>query len=163
MTLPADDRPSPDGDDRRHRHAARVVLIDPHCRTLLVEIRNPDNGELIWMTIGGGIENGENATAAAAREVLEETGHPGPLRLGRVIREHWVDFSWHGIDYRQHEQWFIATVEAFEANGRFRDEYEVTEIRQARWWTVAELGATTALFSPADLPQFLIKMLTNRA
>ncbi len=114
------------------------------------------------MTVGGGIEDGENPADAAAREVLEETGHDG-LRLDRVVREHWVDYNWHGIAYRQHEQWFIATVEAFEATGRFRDEDERSEIRQARWWTVDELCASTALFSPADLPQFLIETLTNRA
>src|SRR5271155_3286066 len=147
-------------DHRRQRRAARVVLIDPHCRALLVEVCNPDNGELTWMTVGGGIEDGENPADAAAREVLEETGHDG-LRLDRVVREHWVDFSWHGIAYRQHEQWFIAAVEAFEATGRFRDEYERSEIRQARWWTIDELRASTALFSPADLPQFLIETLTN--
>ncbi|MGO8850211.1 NUDIX domain-containing protein [Mycobacterium sp.] len=138
------------------------MLVDPHYRALLVEVRNPDNGELTWMTVGGGIEDGENPADAAAREVLEETGHDG-LRLDRVVREHWVDYNWHGIAYRQHEQWFIATVEAFEATGRFRDEDERSEIRQARWWTVDELCASTALFSPADLPQFLIETLTNRA
>ncbi len=41
---------------RQRRRAARVVLIDPHYRALLVEVRNPDNGELTWMTVGGGIE-----------------------------------------------------------------------------------------------------------
>jgi 8-oxo-dGTP pyrophosphatase MutT (NUDIX family) len=145
-------------DRRRQRRAARVVLIDPDYRTLLVEVRNPDNGELKWMTAGGGIEEGESAADAAAREVLEETGHDG-LRLDRVVREHSVDFSWHGIDYSQHEQWFIATVEAFEASGHFRDEYERSEIRRARWWTSDELRASTALFAPADLPQFLIEIL----
>jgi 8-oxo-dGTP pyrophosphatase MutT (NUDIX family) len=145
-------------DGRRQRRAARVVLVDPDHRTLLVEVGDPDTGELKWMTAGGGIEDGESAAQAAAREVLEETGHRG-LRLDRIVREHWVDFRWHGIDYRQHERWFIATVAAFKASGRFRDEYERSEIRQARWWTVDELRTSTAMFSPADLPQFLIELL----
>jgi len=112
------------------------------------------------MTVGGGIEHGETAADAAAREALEEIGL-ARIQLGRVVRDHWVDFRWHGIDYRQHELWFIASVEAFEPSGCFRDEYEVSEIRQARWWTVRELRDSTDRFSPVDLPQFLIATLAD--
>ena len=50
----------------------RVVVLDGDNRVLLVKQRH--EGKDIWMLPGGGIEAGENALEAAAREVKEETG-----------------------------------------------------------------------------------------
>ena len=50
----------------------RVVVPDDKGRILLV--RQHHENRDIWMLPGGGIEEGENAAEAAAREVLEETG-----------------------------------------------------------------------------------------
>jgi 8-oxo-dGTP pyrophosphatase MutT (NUDIX family) len=58
----------------------RVILFDEAGRVLLVRQRHGERD--IWMPPGGGIEEGENAPEAAAREVLEETGlrvEIGPL------------------------------------------------------------------------------------
>jgi ADP-ribose pyrophosphatase YjhB (NUDIX family) len=50
----------------------RVVVRDGEGRILLVRQRH--EGRDIWMLPGGGIEEGENAAEAAARELFEETG-----------------------------------------------------------------------------------------
>ncbi|MDR0570434.1 MAG: NUDIX hydrolase [Clostridiales Family XIII bacterium] len=59
----------------------RVAVIDEDGRLLLVRQRH--EGREIWMLPGGAIEDGEDAAAAAVREVFEETG----LRIkpGRLI------------------------------------------------------------------------------
>jgi ADP-ribose pyrophosphatase YjhB (NUDIX family) len=59
---------------------ARAIIQDEDGRLLLV--RQCHEGRDIWMPPGGGMEAGENAAQAAAREVREETGlavEIGPL------------------------------------------------------------------------------------
>ena len=49
----------------------RVVVIDPADRVLLIR---HSYGSAHWMLPGGGLKRGEDACAAASREVLEEAG-----------------------------------------------------------------------------------------
>lgn len=55
MVPPADDRLSSLMTTAGRRRTTRVLLIDPHRRALLVEGRNPDDGQLTWMTVGSGM------------------------------------------------------------------------------------------------------------
>jgi 8-oxo-dGTP pyrophosphatase MutT (NUDIX family) len=85
----------------RHRRAARVVLVDAD-RVLMEHVRVAgDAGQGSWWELpGGGLEPGEGTSAAATRELAEETGYldvaMGPavatLRirygLGRVVEQH---------------------------------------------------------------------------
>lgn len=50
----------------------RVIIFDEQDRLLMVRQHHEDRD--IWMVPGGGIEENEDASQAAAREVLEETG-----------------------------------------------------------------------------------------
>ncbi len=50
----------------------RTIVLDEQNRMLMVKQHH--DGKDIWMVPGGGIEEGEGAREAAAREVKEETG-----------------------------------------------------------------------------------------
>ena len=66
------------------RRAARVVLLDPDDRVLLMRYDDgPPNGSH-WSTPGGGLSAGEDYQAAAARELAEETGWSDVVLLGEV-------------------------------------------------------------------------------
>ena len=57
------------------RHAGRVLVIDSAGRVLLLENFDPAQPESrYWVTIGGGLDDCEEAVQAAVRELREETG-----------------------------------------------------------------------------------------
>jgi ADP-ribose pyrophosphatase YjhB (NUDIX family) len=137
------------------RRAARVMLLDPDDRVLLMRYDDgPPNGHH-WTTPGGGLNAGEDYPAAAARELEEETGWSDVTLL------HEVDHRSFPMDYGgqmvfQHERLYLARtdqarrsidgVEAMHASDR---------IAAWRWWTLDELDSTTEAIWPAELPDLI--------
>jgi 8-oxo-dGTP pyrophosphatase MutT (NUDIX family) len=67
------------------RIGARVLLLDPANRVLLIHALNPADPDHHWWELpGGGLDHGEDLQAAARREVAEETGIT-LLALGRKL------------------------------------------------------------------------------
>jgi 8-oxo-dGTP pyrophosphatase MutT (NUDIX family) len=135
-----------------------VILLEPTGRILLLRFHSGETGSSWWITPGGGLADGESHEQAARREVFEETGL-GEVDLGpRVwVREH--VFPWKGRRYLQQEEFFLARVEAFEPHrGHFTvDEEEM--LQEHRWWTAAEIGASSELFAPRRLGSLLRRLL----
>ena len=68
------------------RLAARVVLLDPDDRVLLMRYDDgPPNGSH-WTTPGGGLNEGEDFPAGALREIAEETKRSAPGDIPRRRR-----------------------------------------------------------------------------
>ncbi|HTO39702.1 MAG TPA: NUDIX domain-containing protein, partial [Rhizomicrobium sp.] len=71
----------------RERQTARVLLIRPDKRLLLVRFEDPrvlPKFRNFWATVGGAIEEGESVEQGALREIEEETGLTD-VRLGPVV------------------------------------------------------------------------------
>jgi 8-oxo-dGTP pyrophosphatase MutT (NUDIX family) len=148
----------------RRRLTARVVLLDPLDRVLLMKGRLPTrrDGPGAWFPIGGGAEPGETVLEAAAREIREETGFAefelGPL-VGRregMMRlagdeEVWFD-----------EHYVLARCAGGEPvrHGWQADEHDL--IDDIRWWTLAELSATEERVFPPALAVLLGDILAER-
>lgn len=144
------------------RRAARVVLLDPDGRVLLMRYDDgPPNGSH-WSTPGGGLSAGEDYQAAAARELAEETGWSDVVLLGEVQRRSF-DMDYGGQLVRQRERLYLARtdqpcrvirgVEAMHASDG---------IAAWRWWTLAELDSTAEVVWPSGLAD-LIRERTGAA
>jgi 8-oxo-dGTP pyrophosphatase MutT (NUDIX family) len=145
----------------RERPTARVLLLDPVDRILLLKGRLPSDPHApgAWFTVGGGIEPGESLYEAAAREVREETGL-ADIVLGPV--------AWCGevtlLDRKQRPVLFKDTFILARCGGGevTQDGWQDLErefVDDMRWWTLDDLAVTSEPVWPADLAVRLMAVL----
>jgi len=142
------------------RAAARVLLLDPAGRVLLVRFEDRETNYVWWATPGGGIGPGESPEEAARREVREETGLR-EFELGPCVWVREFEFTWRGQRYRQREHIFAARVPAFEPSVDGFESYELALVPEHRWWTADEIERSRDRFGPRRLGRMLRDLLAN--
>jgi 8-oxo-dGTP pyrophosphatase MutT (NUDIX family) len=146
------------------RPTARVVLLDPEDRVLLMRGRLPSapGGASYWFTIGGGVEPGESVKAAAVREALEETGL-ADIELGPEL---WYDEAIlplvDGTPALFQQHYFLGRTRggALSRGGWQAPEHSLVD--ELRWWTLAELQRTREQIYPEGFAELLADVLAGR-
>jgi 8-oxo-dGTP pyrophosphatase MutT (NUDIX family) len=158
--------PEPYGDDRARaieRDAARVLLLDPDGRTLLVAHR-PAPDRTVWTAPGGGLDPGESHLDAARRELAEEIGITPAI--GPWIWSRSATFTFRGVWLHQVERWFLARVEDAASVDPAHVPLHDLATDGVRWWTVedlARLGGDSGdeALAPRALAEHLHRLLTD--
>jgi ADP-ribose pyrophosphatase YjhB (NUDIX family) len=119
----------------------RVILFDEAGRVLLVRQRH--EGRDIWMPPGGGIEAGEDAVRAAAREVLEETGIV--VEIGPLI---WHVEAVSPDGEQRFVNFFLAKAVSGAAGLGVDPEFDAAHqvLRELRYFSRAELAALPRVY-----------------
>jgi 8-oxo-dGTP pyrophosphatase MutT (NUDIX family) len=137
------------------REAARAILLDPDDRVML--LRYDENGGF-WATPGGSLEPGETPRQAVIRELREELG-VRHVDLGPPLATRTKDHQVAGRDVRQAEQYYLARVRP--ENVDPQSAANPDNIQEWRWWSLAELTATSQTVYPAELTELLRGILAS--
>jgi len=126
------------------RQAVRVLPISPTGQLLLLQCVKPGAPDApFWVTIGGGLEPGEDEREAAVRELWEETGiRVDPKDLRGPLASESVEFAWALYDIEQHQTYYVVDVETTAVTFAHLEEVEVATTLGYRWWTLVDLRDT---------------------
>lgn len=141
------------------RLAARAIVLDPDDRVLLVHWINEDNDVDVWLTPGGGLDEGEDVDDGLRRELREEAGLEG-FEAGPTIWTRMHTFPWYGRTIEQRETFALVRAPRFEPRPE-AGALEAEGVTEVRWWTLDELEASSATFAPRRLPELLRDLLGN--
>lgn len=120
---------------RRSQVQVVVWRQGPGGRDYLLLRRAPGEGGF-WQSVTGGIDAGESPSAAALRELTEETGLEGRLRPTGIKHQ----FHWYGLAFDE----AIFSFEAAPGPVRLLDDEHV----ESRWCSLGE--ALWLLYWPAN-------------
>lgn len=144
---------------RFRRRAARVVLLDPDGRVLLLR-HDPAPGTseaACWYLPGGGIMPFEALEAAARRELREEVGI-SELVLGPVIGQRPdVSFVFRGHRIVQDEWYLAGRVSSPHVGSGLRGDGEQRAVDAHRWWSMDELAACGEEVVPPGLAGLVLQ------
>ena len=135
------------------RPVARVLLLGPGDRLLLLHAEHAEDGHHFWLTPGGGLETHETFEEAARRELREETGLD--VQIGRWVWTRRHAYVWNGRLCDQYERFFVATTREDCVHPKHRDDYVVGH----RWWSLREIQSSTEEFVPRRLAQLAVAII----
>ena len=138
------------------RHATRALILDPSDQLLLLRCELPHLS--FWLAPGGGLEPRESPQEALTRELREEVGLLSADIQDYVWRQEAIGPYAAGHDGVRNDYYIVRTA-------HFTPEptphWELEMVTDCRWWTVDELLATDAAFSPLALPSLVHSLLTD--
>ncbi len=130
------------------RPVARILLLGPGQRLLLLHAEHAADHARFWVAPGGGLNPVESFEQAARRELYEETGLD--ISIGPWVWTRRHVYSWNGHAHDQYERFFVAATDSDQIRPLCGDDYVIG----FRWWRIHEIAASADHFAPRRLAEF---------
>ncbi len=143
------------------RPGARVILLDPDDRILMIRTETDDTDPpVLWITPGGAVEEGESFEEAARREMWEETGITD-FELGPCVWTRQNVWRWGKDWYDSRERYFFSRVGQTDLTPERMEEIEILTFTGFRWWTIEELTASDEFFVPRSFAELVAPLIAG--
>ena len=146
------------------RPTARVLVLDEEDCVLLILASDGESrgsGRPVWLTPGGGLEPGETYEEAAYRELEEEVGLRDAV-LGACVWLRRLPYALSdGVAREKHERYFFCRVKRFDVEGVDEATLDMEAVGGFRWWSIAEIEASSETFAPRRLDELLGQLIRD--
>jgi 8-oxo-dGTP pyrophosphatase MutT (NUDIX family) len=155
--------------DASTRKSMRVILLNEQNEVLLLKVDDPHVAERDgvnrgphWFLVGGAIEEGETPEEAVLREIYEETGiEKDKIVLGPIVWRGELDLMFYGKPVRLKQRYMVAKTSDAKVSFALLTPQEKEVILEARWFSLAEIIASSDLIYPRCLKDYLPAIISG--
>ena len=142
------------------RKSSRAIVLNKEKQIFLFQY-NFDylaDGKPIWITPGGGLEEGESFEAALKRELFEELGVNITSNCPEVYYRNPVYTLKNGDRVQSVEKFFLVNVSEKVFSLEHWTESEKKRMSAGKWWSVEEIKKSRDDFFTKDIIQILAEL-----
>lgn len=141
------------------RRSARAVIVNEYGEILLIKFSfsRRDGVKTLWVTPGGGLNEGEDFEESLRREIFEETG----IKLSQACPWIWTKemiFEGEEKSFLSYERYYLIQIKKFELDLRNMTTNEKNTFKGYKWWNSEEIKNSSEEFSISNLGELLTEI-----
>ena len=146
------------------RRRASALLISPENRLFLFkfEFAFLDHGKSIWVTPGGGIEEGETFEIGLQRELFEELGLDVTIAKPHMYFRKMPFISKSGEEFISDERYYVVKVPDEKVLFENMSAGERRLTKDGKWWSIDDIRSSCEEFFTDDLDMVLEDIFLNK-
>lgn len=145
------------------RKSSQAILLNPEDKIFLFkfEFAMLSGCNTLWVTPGGGVEDGESFQQALSREIYEELGIEIKGNFKWIYYRNKPFTTKSGEEFISEERYYLVKIGYSNINFENMDYFEQRLTKDWKWWTVEEIMHSSETFFSDNLGEKLIKLING--